>query len=192
MYRAHQLSSIFFYQCLECKGHIYHQSLLGCAEILDMVFGRVIRKMEMDMKKDRVFGRYLQETALGNVKDISGDMPFVPEVIASSIYYLRKYNALNTPELFRISVANSIMTQVKLELNMGVTVKSYFQRYSNPGTDEFMLLASLIKTYCFELLEPAFTVEASRKIIEAQESIINEQEKLKIFQQIFASLPTVC
>merc|ERR1711862_323612 len=82
------------------------------------------------------------------------------------------------------------MTQVKLELNMGVTVKSYFQRYSNPGTDEFMLLASLIKTYCFELLEPAFTVEASRKIIEAQESIIDEQEKLKIFQQIFASLPT--
>ena len=75
----------------------FHQSLFGCSEILDMVFGRVIRKMEMDMKRDHVFGRHLHETALGNVKDITGDMPFVPEVIASAIHYLREHNALGTP-----------------------------------------------------------------------------------------------
>merc|ERR1712137_220233 len=84
---------------------IDHQTLLGCCEILDMVFGRVARKMEQKLNKDLVFGRYLQETALGNAKDITGEMPFVPEVVASAIHYLRKYNALGTPELFRISVS---------------------------------------------------------------------------------------
>lgn len=86
-----------FYEVAE-----FHRSLFGCSEILDMVFGRVIRKMEMDMKRDAVFGRHLQETALGNVKDITGDMPFVPEVIASAIHFLRDNVALGTPGLIFI------------------------------------------------------------------------------------------
>lgn len=83
-----------------CEVAEFHQSLFGCSEILDMVFGRVIRKMEMDMHRDMVFGRYLQETALGNVKDITGDMPFVPEVIASAMHFLTLHEALDTPGLF--------------------------------------------------------------------------------------------
>ena len=75
----------------------FHQSLFGCSEILDMVFGRVIRKMEMDMHRNMVFGRFLQETALGNVKDITGDLPFVPEVVASAMHFLREEKALDTP-----------------------------------------------------------------------------------------------
>ena len=78
----------------------HHRSLFGCSEILDMVFGRVIRKMEMDMHRDAVFGRYLQETSLGNVKDITGEMPFVPEVIASAIHFLRHARALGTPGFY--------------------------------------------------------------------------------------------
>ena len=64
-----------------------------------MVFGRVIRKVEKKLKRPFVFGRYLVETALGSVKDITGEMPFVPEVIASAIDYLRSNNGLKTKGL---------------------------------------------------------------------------------------------
>lgn len=168
-----------------------HQSILSCSEILDMVFGRVIRKMEMDMKRDRVFGRHLQETALGNVKDISGEFPFVPEVIATSIHLLRKHNALGTPELFRISMAASVINKVKEELNAGVTLKTIFQRKKTLDSDDFMLLSNLIKNYCYDLKEPAFTIDTTRKIIAVQERAVSEETKIEIFVKLFSNLPAV-
>jgi len=170
----------------------FHRSLFGCSEILDMVFGRVIRKMEMDMHRDHVFGRHLQETSLGNVKDITGDMPFVPEVIASAIHYLREHNALGTPEMFRISVSRSLLESLKAELNKGITLRTYLKQLPNHGEDQFMLMASLIKTYCHELQEPAFTEEVSRKIIAVEESGCSDQQKLEYYKKVFNSLPTVC
>ena len=55
-----------------------------------------------------------------------------------------------------------------------------------------MLLASIIKTYCLELKEPAFTEDISRKIIAVEESGCEEKQKLEYFKKVFATLPTVC
>jgi hypothetical protein len=51
---------------------VSNHRLICCYEFLDMIFGRVVRQMEADLGVKRVFGRSLQETTLGHVKDIFG------------------------------------------------------------------------------------------------------------------------
>ena len=94
-------------------------------------------------------------------------------------------------ELFRISVSASLLNEVKREINRGLTLKTYFQRYQKPGSSEFMLLASLIKFYCNSLKEPAFTTKVAKKIIIVEESCIEEAKKLGYYKKIFLTLPTV-
>lgn len=83
------------------------------------------------------------------------------------------------------------MNRIKDELNKGVTLRSYWKQVKTPGEDDFMLLASLIKAYCHELKEPAFTEDISRKIIAVEESSSGDSQKLEYFRKVFYTLPTV-
>ena len=78
------------------KASLKCPNVTGCCDIMEMVFGRVIKKMEMDLKKELIFGRYLQE----NTKDVTGEYMFVPEVISSAMEILKEHNALGTPGKF--------------------------------------------------------------------------------------------
>ena len=97
-----------------------------------------------------------------------------------------------TLELFRKSVSLSLMEELKKQLNKGLTLRTFLQRYREPGESEFMLLACLIKHYCSALAEPVFTVEVTKQIIVAQESRnTSQEEKLLLFQRYFQLLPPV-
>lgn len=85
-----------------------------------------------------------------------------------------------------------MLNRIRDELNKGITLRSYWKQVTNPTEDDFMLLASLIKTFCHELKEPAFTEDGSKKIIAMEESTSEDSCKLEYFKKIFFNLPTVC
>lgn len=95
-------------------------------------------------------------------------------------------------ELFRISVSNSLLSHVQETLNQGITLRSYWSRSGKTlGSEKYHLLAVLIKTFCNELKEPAFTEDTSKKIIAVEESSAEDEKKLIYFQKVFRNLPTV-
>jgi len=172
-----------------CDRAVANHRLVNCYEFLDMIFGRVIRQMECDLDKGRVFGSTLQETALGNLKDTYGDMPFVPEVVATAVRQLEKGNALKTEGIFRVSPSTDVVTQVVQWLNSGRPLATIVKTNQQMITPE--LFSALIKLFQRELKQGVFPLDVATALINAHRNIPNLPNKLAEFQRIInVLLPT--
>lgn len=152
--------STFVTACVE------YQPLWRCFDILDTLFGRVPRKMEHDLKEPRVFDRYVQEGALGNAKDVSGKFPFVPEVIASSIQYLKENNGLGVQGIFRLAPSKQSQTALLEALDKEMSLRNYMGEMA-VGKEAMVLVADVMKRYCDKVRDSVLTDDAMAAFCEA-------------------------
>ena len=138
---------------------VQYQALWRCFDILDTLFGRVPRKMEHDLKEPRVFDRFVQEGALGNAKDVSGKFPFVPEVIASSIQYLKENDGLGVQGIFRLAPSKQSQTALLDALDKEMSLHNYVGEMA-VGKEAMVLVADVMKRYCDKVRDSVLTDDA--------------------------------
>mmetsp|Transcript_409 Transcript_409/g.1420 ORF Transcript_409/g.1420 Transcript_409/m.1420 type:complete len:473 (+) Transcript_409:56-1474(+) len=162
---------------------VEYQALWRCFDILDMLFGRVPRKMEHDLKEPRVFERFVQEGALGNAKDVSGKFPFVPEVIASSIQYLKDNDGLGAQGIFRLAPSKKEQSALLDALDKEMSLHCYMAE--QPVTKESMVLvADVMKRYCDRVRDSVLTDEAMAAFCSAATSADPVPQLVKLFNDL--------
>lgn len=188
-----------------------YAALVAPFDVLNVVLGQDIRKMDEDLNTPRVFGQSLNKLAFGYSSDFTGTRVLVPEILLTACRFFEGVHLEDYPsmffstffdkfvlifyrekDLFDSRVALSMEATMRRQLNEGIPLKRILLNANKQiNKIHFYAVGTLLKEFCDQLPRPIFGFQACGRLVETFNLNLPEDEQLKIFIGIFTEMETV-